>query len=74
MSDIEIEKVEIISRRESGAEEPWSICEAGWQVAVSEYVGRKEGGRGGGSRETDWPGPSHLCYPCQPSSQGLHAW
>ena len=28
----------------------WSICEAGWQVAVSEYVGRKEvgGGRGGG--------------------------
>ena len=27
--------------------ELWSICEAGWQVAVSEYVGRKEGGEGG---------------------------
>ena len=27
--------------------ELWSICEAGWQVAVSEYVGRKEGGREG---------------------------
>ena len=38
-----------MSRWESGAEEPWSICEAGWQVAVSEYVGRKErGGRGEG--------------------------
>ena len=41
-----------MSRRESGAEEPWSICEAGWQVAVSEYVGRKEGGREGRGRQT----------------------